>query len=128
MDNLKVNEKEILSLFEQWNEALQTRIPKNVAALYEYDAILLPTISNTVCQSHEKIEEYFDNFLSLEPTGKIDESTVRIFGSTAMNSGTCTCTFTFKSSEPIQARFTFIYRWNGEKWMIMTHHSSQMPE
>lgn len=121
-----MNEKEILSLFEQWNKALQTRMPKNVVALYEYDAILLPTISNTVCQTHEKIEQYFDNFLSLEPIGKIDASTVRIFGSIAMNSGTCT--FTFKSGNPIQARFTFIYRWNGEKWMIMTHHSSQMPE
>jgi uncharacterized protein (TIGR02246 family) len=119
-------EKEIVSLFEQWNEALQTRIPKNVTALYENDAILLPTISNTVCQTHEKIEEYFDNFLSLEPIGKIDESTVRIFDSIAMNSGTCT--FKFKNEEPIQARFTFIYRWDGERWMIMTHHSSRMPE
>jgi len=119
-------EKEIASLFEQWNKALQTRVPTNVTALYEHDAILLPTISNTVCQTHEKIEEYFNIFLSLEPIGKIDESTVRIFDSIAMNSGTCT--FTFKSGDPIQARFTFIYRWNGERWMIMTHHSSRMPE
>jgi uncharacterized protein (TIGR02246 family) len=121
-----MNEQEILSLFEQWNQALQTRVPKNVVALYENNAILLPTISNAVCQTHEKIEDYFSNFLLLEPIGKIEESNVHIFDQVAINSGIYT--FSFKRNIPIRARFTFIYRWNGKRWLIMTHHSSQMPE
>lgn len=117
---------EILALFEQWNNALQTRIPKNVVALYDYNAVLLPTISNKVCHNHEEIEEYFINFLSREPFGKIDEANVRIFEQVAINSGVYT--FSFKDGNKVQARFTFVYRWNGKRWMIIKHHSSQMPE
>ena len=36
--------QEIASLFQKWNDALKTRDPKNVVALYDTDAILLPTV------------------------------------------------------------------------------------
>tara|TARA_B100001142_G_scaffold202340_1_gene200748 strand:- start:134 stop:499 length:366 start_codon:yes stop_codon:yes gene_type:complete len=113
-------------LFEDWNRALQTGDPKQVAALYETDAILLPTISNKVRHNHEELEDYFVNFLSKGPVGKIDESNVRTFGDVAINSGVYT--FTFNDGARVQARFTYVYRWNGQKWLIVEHHSSQMPE
>ncbi len=56
----------------------------------------------------------------------IDEANVRVFGQVAINSGIYT--FTFKDGAVVQARFTFVYRWNGSRWMIVEHHSSQMPE
>lgn len=117
---------EILALFEQWNNALQSRTPKNVVALYDDDAVLLPTISNKLCHNHEEIEEYFINFLAREPVGKIDESNIKIFDQLAINSGIYT--FSFKGGHKVQARFTFVYRWNGKRWLIIKHHSSQMPE
>ena len=61
-----------------------------------------------------------------EPQGKIDESKVRTFADMAINSGVYT--FTFKEGVTVQARFTFVYRWNGQRWMIVEHHSSAMPE
>ncbi len=121
-----MNTNEITSLFDEWNLALQTGEPKKVAALYEYNAILLPTVSNQVRHNHEEIEDYFVNFLAKGPKGKINEANVRIFGQIAINSGIYT--FTFKDGTAVQARFTFVYRWNGERWMIVEHHSSQMPE
>lgn len=121
-----MNRDEITSLFDEWNGALQTGSPKNVAALYESNGILLPTVSNKVRHNHEEIEDYFVHFLEKGPKGKIDESNVRIFGQLAINSGIYT--FTFKDGSNVQARFTFVYRWNGERWMIVEHHSSQMPE
>lgn len=122
-----MNASDITSLFENWNQALQTGDPKQVAALYETDAILLPTVSNKVRHNHEEIEDYFVHFLAKGPAGKIDESNVRIFSdSLAMNSGVYT--FTFKDGASVQARFTYVYRWNGEKWLIVEHHSSAMPE
>ena len=101
-------------------------ILKKVAALYESDGVLLPTMSNKVRHNHEEIEDYFVHFLAKGPVGKINESNVRIFKETAINSGIYT--FTFKDGVSVQARFTFVYRWNGQRWMIVEHHSSQMPE
>ena len=96
-----MTENNIPSLFEDWNSALQTGDPKQVAALYETDAILLPTISNKVRHNHEELEDYFVNFLTKGPVGKIDESNVRTFGDVAINSGIYT--FTFKAGASVQA-------------------------
>ncbi|MGB1129080.1 MAG: SgcJ/EcaC family oxidoreductase [Haloferula sp.] len=121
-----MTESEILELFTEWNNALQTGDPKQVAALYEDGGILLPTVSNKVRHNHEEIEDYFVHFLAKGPVGAIDESNVRIFGDLAINSGVYT--FSFKDGSKVQARFTYAYRWNGERWLIVEHHSSAMPE
>jgi uncharacterized protein (TIGR02246 family) len=119
-------ENEITVLFNEWNKALQTGDPKKVADLYETNGILLPTVSNKVRHNHAEIEDYFVHFLAKGPVGKINEANVRTFGQIAINSGIYT--FTFKDGVAVRARFTFVYRWNGERWKIVEHHSSQMPE
>ena len=121
-----MSNSEIAALFDEWNTALQTRDPKQVAALYETNGILLPTLSNQVRHNHDEIEDYFVSFTAKGPVGSIDESNIRQFGQMAINSGVYT--FTFEDGSSAQARFTFVYRWNGERWMIAEHHSSQMPE
>ena len=121
-----MSDNEIISLFEEWNDALQTGDPKRVASLYAEDGILLPTVSNQVRHNHQEIEDYFIHFLSKEPVGKIDESNVRLFGEIAIHSGIYT--FTFKDGTRVQARFTFVYSFRNGRWMIVEHHSSQMPE
>jgi uncharacterized protein (TIGR02246 family) len=121
-----MEKNEITALFEQWNSALQTGDPKQVVALYAEDAVLLPTVSNQVRHNHEEIEDYFVHFLAKGPQGKIYESNVRIFGELAINSGVYT--FTFKDGVTVQARFTYVYRWDGQRWSIIEHHSSAMPE
>ncbi len=119
-------ENEITALFDDWNDAIQTGDPKRVVALYESNGILLPTVSNEVRHNHEEIEDYFVDFLAKGPVGKIDESNIRTFGQIAINSGVYT--FTFNDGAAVQARFTFVYRQNGEGWKIIEHHSSIMPE
>lgn len=121
-----MSELDITTLFETWNSALQTGDPKQVAALYAADAILLPTVSNRVRHNHEEIEDYFVQFLAKGPSGKIDEANVRIFGDLAINSGVYT--FTFSDGAVVTARFTYVYRRDGDGWKIIEHHSSAMPE
>ncbi len=121
-----MTDQDITALFDEWNSALQTGDPKQVAALYETNAILLPTVSNQVRHNHAEIEDYFVHFLAKGPQGKIDESNVRTFGDLAINSGVYT--FTFSDGATVQARFTYVYRWNGQRWLIVEHHSSAMPE
>ena len=121
-----MSDSHIAALFEEWNTALQTGEPKNVMALYESNAILLPTISNQVRHNHEEIEDYFIHFLAKGPKGVINESNIRTFGNIAINSGIYT--FTFSDGNSVQARFTYVYRWNGQRWLIVEHHSSALPE
>ena len=121
-----MSDSHIAALFEEWNTALQTGEPKNVTALYESNAILLPTISNQVRHNHEEIEDYFIHFLAKGPKGVINESNIRTFGNVAITSGIYT--FTFSDGDSVQARFTYVYRWNGQRWLIVEHHSSALPE
>jgi uncharacterized protein (TIGR02246 family) len=121
-----MNDSEIIALFDEWNNALQTRDPKKVTALYEANAILLPTVSNKVRHNHQEIEDYFVGFLAKGPSGTLDECNVSISGDLAMNSGVYT--FTFEDGASVQARFTYVYHHNGQRWQIVTHHSSKMPE
>jgi len=74
----------------------------------------------------EEIEDYFVAFLAKGPVGKIDEANIRTFGDIAINSGVYT--FTFKDGQTVTARYTYVYRWNGQDWKIIEHHSSQLPE
>lgn len=120
------SDTEILSLFDEWNAALQTGDPDSVAALYADDAVLLPTISNKVRHDHGEIRDYFVLFVGMVPTGVIDEANVRVFGDLAINSGLYT--FTFADGGTVAARFTFVYRRSGDRWQIIEHHSSRMPE
>ena len=119
-------ESKIALLFEKWNDALETGHANSVIALYDKNAILLPTISNKVRHNHNEIKEYFINFLSKNPKGKIDESNIRIFNDIAINSGVYT--FSFIDDSSVQARFTFVYKFIENEWKIVEHHSSMMPE
>ena len=121
---------EVSKAFDKWNAALQTKDPKQVAALYAPTAVLLPTVSNQVRTSPAEIEDYFTTFLQLHPNGKIDESNVRLLApDTAINSGV----YTFKLiveglPTTVQARYSFTYKKIGNQWLIVDHHSSGMPE
>lgn len=122
-----MNSQEISSLFDKWNSALQTGDPRQVVALYdEKDGVLLPTVSNQIRHNHAEIEDYFVHFLAKGPKGEINESNIRIFDSIAINSGIYT--FTFKDGSTVQARFSYVYKHNGQEWKILEHHSSAMPE
>ena len=121
-----VSDTEILTLFDEWNAALQSGDPGRVAELYATDAILLPTVSNQVRHDHAEIRDYFVHFLAKGPNGAIDEANVRIFGDIAINSGIYT--FSLADGSAVQARFTFVYRRSGDRWLITEHHSSRMPE
>lgn len=124
-EQLSEKEREILSLFHDWDRELQTGDPLKVVKLYDKSAILLPTLSNRVRRNHDEIVDYFTQFLARKSHGTINESNIRIFDELAINSGVYT--FLFDGVDTVQARFTFVYRWNGSEWLIIEHHSSAMP-
>jgi hypothetical protein len=99
-----------------------------VVKLYAQTAILLPTLSDRVRHTQAEIRDYFVHFLTHNPKAKIDEANVRVLGGIAINSGVYTFRFTSGPLKSIQARFTFVYQWVGDRWLVIEHHSSGMPE
>ncbi|HEX4873028.1 MAG TPA: SgcJ/EcaC family oxidoreductase [Nevskiaceae bacterium] len=123
-------EREIAALFDRWNAALATGNPDAVAALYAPNAVLLPTVSNEVRDTPEKIRAYFVKFLQAKPQGTINYRQVRrLDDNTALDAGV----YTFElvkdgRKQTVQARYNYLYEKVGGRWLIVNHHSSAMPE
>jgi hypothetical protein len=63
-----------------------------------------------------------------EPQVTFGEQLVRVYGSTAVNTGYYTFSY-IKDGEAktLPARYSFTFVKEGETWMIVDHHSSAMP-
>ena len=121
-----VTEAEIAALFDRWNASLQTGDPQQVVANYAADSLLLPTVSNMPRRTAAEKEDYFQHFLERKPVGVIDSRFIEIGCNSAVDAGLYT--FTFADGSKVAARFTYTYKWDGERWLITSHHSSAMPE
>lgn len=119
--------QEIASLFDRWNQQLQTGEPKNVVALYAERSILLPTVSNKPRLTPAEKTDYFVHFMHNGPSGQIDMRQIELGCNTAIDAGLYTFRFA-KTGATVQARYTYTYRWDGSRWLITSHHSSAMPE
>lgn len=117
----------IAALFDRWNDTLKSGDPKQVVANYAEESILLPTVSNTPRLTLAEKEDYFVHFLKSQPSGEIDLRQIQISGDLAVDSGLYTFTMG-ATGAVVKARYTFVYRWDGENWLIISHHSSGMPE
>jgi uncharacterized protein (TIGR02246 family) len=120
-------EQEVASLFDRWNQSLQTGDPHKVAANYAERSILLPTVSNKPRLTPAEKEDYFNHFLESGPSGEINLRMIDIGCNYAVDAGLYTFTFA-KTGAKVSARYTYTYRWDGKQWLITSHHSSAMPE
>jgi uncharacterized protein (TIGR02246 family) len=125
-----VTERQIADLFERWNDALKTGNAGKVVALYTSDAVLLPTLKNGPLVGHPAISEYFeDDFLPKKPSGAINgKHNIRIGCNMAVDAGLYTFTFGKPDLPPAEARYTYVYKYDGRRWLIVHHHSSVRPE
>jgi len=122
-----MNNDDIVQLFSNWNDAIQTGDPDKVTAMYAEDAVLLPTVSNQVRHNHAEIRDYFVSFLAKSPSGEINESNPRQLTNDLV-SNTGVYTFTFGDGAQVMARYSYLYKCIGGEWKILEHHSSMMPE
>ncbi len=121
------SEAEIAALFDRWNQVLQTGDTRKIVSLYAERSILLPTLSNKPRLTPSEKEEYFIHFTEKRPFAKIDFREIEIGCNMAVDSGLYTFTFA-KTGEVVSGRYSFTYRWDGSQWVIVSHHSSLMPE
>lgn len=122
-----MNNDDIIQLFSNWNDAIQTGDPDKVTAMYAEDAVLLPTVSNQVRHNPAEIRDYFVSFLAKSPSGEINEANPRQLTDDLV-SNTGVYTFTFGDGAQVMARYSYLYKCIGGEWKILEHHSSMMPE
>jgi len=123
----EITEPQVKNLFHLWNDALDTLDSDLVAKRYAKNAVLLPTVSDTPRTDYATIKDYFDNFLKLQPQGKILESHVCIGDNWCNDVGIYEFTMG-ASGDVVRARYSFVYVYEDGQWKISHHHSSQMPE
>lgn len=123
----QTNEQEIAALFDRWNASLQTGDSQKVAANYAERSILLPTMSNKLRLTPAERVDYFDHFLVNKPSGVINARMITIGCNSAVDAGLYTFNFSATGGK-VAARYTYTYEWNGNQWLITSHHSSAMPE
>jgi uncharacterized protein (TIGR02246 family) len=122
-----ITEEEVKGLFNLWNDALATLDPKKVADRYAKKGVLLPTVSDVPRTDYDGIEDYFTNFLKLEPQGEILESNVVMGVNWAQDCGIYEFTMG-ATGKKVKGRYSFIYVFEDGEWKISHHHSSVMPE
>ena len=116
---------------QAWVEAFNSRDPKRIVAQYAPDAVLWGTTAKTIATTPDAIWTYFKD-AGQRPWTRvaIDAQHTRVFGALAIASGT----YTFSdvrdgvAANVRPARFTFVFRREGERWLIVEHHSSRVPE
>ena len=121
------SKKEIASLFNRWNKSLKSGDPDQVVKNYAKNSILLATLANKPRLTVAEKRNYFKFFLINKPVGKINYRKIEVGYDTAVDAGIYTFTFA-KTGVVVKARYTFTYRFNRNKWLITSHHSSRMPE
>jgi uncharacterized protein (TIGR02246 family) len=113
-----------------WGLALASCNVDRIMALYDPRAVLWPTTSRSIASSPQEIRKYFEGVCtsSVGPKGSVTHQNVRLYGDTAVNSGTFTID-AMRDGKPtsIPLRFSFTYRLSGGQWLIVDHHSSLMP-
>lgn len=123
----EISDEEVRSLFDLWNDSLQTGSSKLVAKRYAKDPMLLPTVSDTPRTDFDSIKDYFDAFLLKKPSGTILEGKITKGVNWCQDCGIYEFTMGADGSK-VKARYTFVYVFEDGEWRISHHHSSVMPE
>ena len=116
----------MVTILQEWVNAIKSGDPKQVTDLYHENAILLGTFSNKERIGYKLILEYFENLLKSPVEVEIVSEHFFTRDGYSVNSGHYNFVV---SGKIINARFSFVYQNSGNGvWKIISHHSSVMPE
>jgi uncharacterized protein (TIGR02246 family) len=113
-----------------WAQALGEDDPEKVLPLYSDDAVLWGTLSPTLRSDRTALRDYFVTAFKVLPGLKVafGDQLIRVYGGTAVNTGYYTFSYvTDGETKNFPARYSFTYVKNGDRWLIVDHHSSAMP-
>merc|ERR1711990_1334705 len=120
---------ESFSCLESWGNSVTKQDKAAVLAHYAEGGTLWPTLSNRIREDPDAIGDYFDLFLAkIAGTNNVEwnQNVCQVVSETnCMWSGVYT--FHLKAGAT-KARYSYLLVKNGDKWQIVHHHSSLMPE
>jgi len=122
--------EEVATAASTWAQALGEDDPDKVLPLYADDAVLWGTLSPTVRADRSSLRDYFVTAFKVLPGLKVKfgDQLIRVYGDTAVNTGYYTFSYTKDGeAKTLPARYSFTYVKNGNRWLIVDHHSSAMP-
>ena len=116
---------------QAWVDAFNSRDPQRITGQYADDAIFWGTTAKAIATTHEGLWAYFKDAAQRPDTRvTIDSVQLREYGDLVIAGGA----YTFAdvkdgvASNVRPARFTFVFRREGDRWRIVEHHSSRVPE
>jgi len=127
-------ESEIRECLNEWLKAVGGGSPEPVAFLYHPDAVLLATFDPKPLTTPEERKSYFANFTRKKELKAVaDTCHIHVFSEDAAGaSGLYTFRYITEGGDEmaVNARFTFnfIRDRENDRWLIVSHHSSQAPE
>jgi uncharacterized protein (TIGR02246 family) len=122
--------EQVAAATRAWADAMTRHDIEGVLALYDPEAVLWGTRSPTLRDKPATVRQYFDILRTVPPSYKavLGEQRIRIYGDTAINTGTYTFSEARDGKEIARpARFSFVYRNRDGRWLIVDHHSSAVP-
>jgi len=127
------DEKLVKDAYYQWCASIGKAHgdPKIVTQYYAHSAILLPTLSEKILiNEHHGLDAYFKKLTSHQNIKCTPQKLItRMYKETAINTGLYKFSYTDHGKTlNIPARFTFVYKNEDGKWLIIKHHSSKLPK
>ena len=122
--------EDIAAATQAWPLALGQDDPEKVLLLYADDAVLWGTLSPTVRSDRGAVRDYFVTAFKVLPGLNVafGDQLIRVYGNTAVNTGYYTFSYVKDGqSKSLPARYSFVFVNNGDRWLIVDHHSSAMP-
>ena len=128
------DKEDVLAAMNQWGKMVAegcTGAPNKIVAMYSKDGVLWGTISPAIHSGTAPITDYFVTACQKLPklTVVFQDPLVRVYGNTAINSGSYTFSFEKDGKKvDLPARYSFTLVKDGGKWLIADHHSSALPK
>jgi uncharacterized protein (TIGR02246 family) len=103
--------------------------------LYAEDAIVMATLNPALNDTKAKIAENFSGLADRQKSPGYKAEVIgtvytHVFSDAAANTGLYTFSFFDEAGALVlnRYRFSFVYRWHDDRWLIVSHHSSPLPE
>jgi uncharacterized protein (TIGR02246 family) len=120
--------EDVAAATKAWTDRFSSHDLDGLLALYDRDAVLWGTSSQTLRDTPALIRDYFKGVPTSSMTVAVTGSRVRVLGDVAVNTGYYTFTAMRNGQpDPRPARFSFTYRLRDGRWLIVDHHSSSVP-